>query len=180
MTSSSLSTWQDIALVVGPVAAAIAALASWASVLQSKRAAKEASRPLLQVQKIIDSRTNTVGAVITNAGTGAARGTGIFLTYPPFYVTGALGHGFLFPGDTVHVTTAIPFSSTQIETDVVVLCRDKDSVPHYWNAMEKHMTFKDWRGRPGHHEIAEVFLLFHPEVNLAALSQAEMSARRGR
>lgn len=168
-----LTTWQEVALVVGPISAAIAALASWASVLQASRLARESNSPHLQIQKIVDPQTETIGAVITNAGGGAGRGVGIFLTHPPYYVHGAIGHGFLFPGETRQVLTPIP--ATEVETDVLVFCRDNASIPHYWNANEDHRTLKTWRGKPKHRrDIPEVFREFHPPVNTADLTRVEM------
>jgi hypothetical protein len=170
----NLSVWQDIALIVGPIAAAIAALASWASVLQARRFAREASSPHLQIQMVVDSNSNTIGAVISNAGGGAARGVGVYLTHPPYYVHGAVGHGFLFPGETREVWTQIP--ATEAETDVLAFCRDKDSIPHYWNAKEEHRSFTDWRGRPRYRrDIPAVFREFHPGISLDSLMRVQMT-----
>lgn len=171
--AQDLTTWQEIALVVGPIAAAIAALASWASVLQARRLARESHSPHLQIQKVVDTQSGTIGAVITNAGGGVARGVGAFLTHPPFFAHGAIGHGFLFPGETRQIFTPIPV--TDAETDVLVFCRDRDSFPHYWNANEEHRVFKTWRGRPKYRrDIPAVFHEFHPAVGLDDLERVEM------
>jgi hypothetical protein len=171
------STWQEVALVAGPAIAAIAAIASWASVWQSRKLARESSTPHLQAQKIVNAADDTIGAVVTNAGGGAARGAGIYLSHPPFYVQGPIGHGFLFPGETRYVHTPIPVSD--VETDVLVLCRDKSSVPHFWNASEEHRAYTDWRGRPKYQrDIPAVFREFHPGVDLNALTETEMAVTK--
>jgi hypothetical protein len=171
--TQDLSTWQEVALVAGPIAAAIAALASWASVLQVRRLARESNAPHLQIQKVVDSPSGTIGVIVTNAGGGAARGAGIFLTHPPFFIRGAIGHGFLYPGETRQVLTRIP--ATEAETDALVFCRDKDSLPHYWNANEEHRVFTTWRGRPKYRrDIPAAFREFHPVVDPDEMTQVEM------
>jgi hypothetical protein len=171
---TELSTWQQIALVAGPAAAAIAALASWASVLQARRISREAARPELVIQKVVDTETQTIGAIVTNTGSAPARGAGLYLSFPPYKVNGPLGHGFMFPGDTRRVWTQIP-AVGNVETDVLVLCRDNRSVPHYWNAAEKHVESKDWRRRPRYRkDLAKVFEELHPGVNLDDLTEVPM------
>ncbi len=109
-----------------------------------------------------------------NAGGGAARGAGVYIAHPPYFVQGPLGHGFFFPGETRTIVMNIP--ATEVETDVLVLCRDKNSVPHYWNANEQHRSYTDWRGRPKYRrDIPTVFREFHPAVDISALSEREMS-----
>jgi len=170
-----LSTWQEIALVAGPVIAAIAAIASWASVWQARKLGRESTAPLLMIQKIINPSDRTIGAIVTNAGGGAARGAGVYLAHPPYGVEGALGHGFLYPGETRHVWTTIP--ATDVETDVMVLCRDRDGFPHYWNANEEHRVFKTRlrRGPRYRKDSPAVFREFHPAVNLTTLVEAQMA-----
>lgn len=171
--TQDLNTWQEIALVAGPAIAALAAFASWASVWQARKLAHEASTPHLQVQKIVTMH-GFIGAVVTNAGGGAARGAGIYIAHPPYFAQGALGHGFLFPGETRTALTDIPV--TEVETDALVLCRDKNSVPHYWNANEQHRAYTGWRGRPKYRkDIPKVFREFHPAVDTSVLTEVAMS-----
>ena len=174
--TEGLTTWQQVALIAGPAIAAIAALASWASVWQARKLGREATAPHLQVQKVVQSYNGTIGAVITNAGGGAARGVGIYLTYPPYFVAGPIGHGFLYPGETRVVWTQIPNTDPPEETDVMVLCRDRDGFPHYWTADERHKVFKNWhRGPKYNKDPYGIFRDFHPAVDLNTLTQVEMS-----
>ena len=61
---------QDIA----PIAAAVAALGSWAAVIQAGRLARRATSPVLYLQTIYNPAMSCFGAVVLNAGDGAARG----------------------------------------------------------------------------------------------------------
>jgi hypothetical protein len=168
--SQDISTWQEVALIAGPAIAAIAALASWASVWQARKLGRESSAPLLQVQKTVNAQ-GFVGAVVTNAGGGPARGAGIYIVHPPYYASDSLGHGFLFPGDTRVVVTGIQVA--EAETDIIVFCRDRNSVPHFWNADEEHRELTDWRGRPKYFgDLDAAFGIFHPDVGLSDLTPA--------
>jgi hypothetical protein len=174
--SQQLNTWQEVVLVAGPAIAALAALASWASVWQSRKLARESSAPLLMAQKIVNASDNTIGAVVTNAGGGAARGAGIYISYPPYVVQGALGHGFLYPGEKRQVLTNIP-AGDGVETDILLLCRDKNSFGHFWSANEDHRVYKTrFRRRPRYRpDIYNVFREFHPAIDLRTLTEAQMT-----
>jgi hypothetical protein len=169
--TSQLSTWQQIAIVAAPAFAAIAALASWASIFQTRRLAREESSPQLQIQKVAAS-DGTIGVVITNAGGGAARGAGFYLSSPPYYAGSALGHGFIFPGETREVWTQIAVTDPPTQIDVLALCRDRRSFVHYWTADERHRILKNWRRRPKYsRDVPSIFRKFHPEVDLNALTR---------
>jgi hypothetical protein len=171
--SQDLNTWQEVALVAAPVIAALAALASWASVWQARKLGREANAPHLMAQKMAYP-DGTIGAVITNAGGGAARGAFVYLAHPPYYATSSLGHGFLFPGETRHLRTNIPLVEG-IETDVLVFCRDKNSFGHWWNADEDHRCYKTrLLRRPRYRkDVHAVFREFHPAIDLGTLTQAQ-------
>jgi hypothetical protein len=168
-----LSLWQEVALIAGPAIAAVAACASWASVWQARKLARDSRSPLLMIQKVVERSTQTVGAVVTNAGGGAARGIGIFLSHPPFWVQGAVLHGFLYPGQSRYIKTDIPLNEEE-ETDVMVVCRDAESFAHFWTADEKHRVFKTrFRRRPRYRrDLVEVFHELHPGADLPSLTQA--------
>ena len=171
--ASQLTTWQQIAIVAAPAFAALAALASWASIIQTRRLAREENSPQLQIQKVV-SPEGCVGAVITNAGGGAARGAGFWLCCPPYYAQSPLGHGFLFPGETRQVWTTIVVTDPPARIDVLALCRDRRSFAHYWNADERHRVLKNWRGRPKYSgDVPTIFHKFHPDVDLNVLTEAE-------
>jgi hypothetical protein len=174
--TQDLSTWQEVVLVAGPAIAAIAAIASWASVWQARRLARDAGMPHLMVQKIKDANDGTVGSIITNAGGGPARGAGVWISHPPFCVKHSLGHGFLYPGEVRRVWTNIPMQDS-VETDVMAMCRDRDSFAHYWTAAEKHRVIKTrFRRRPKHGtDPAKLFAEFHPGVDLNALTDAQIA-----
>lgn len=171
--TQDLSTWQEVALIAGPAIAAFAALASWASVLQARKMARESSAPHLMAQKVIDKQARTIGAVVTNAGGGAARGASVFITHPPFWTQATLGHGFLFPGEARYVQMQTP--ATDQETHVVAFCRDRDSFPHYWSASEQHIVGKTrFRRRPRHDgDVTITFRKMHPDVDFDDLTQVE-------
>jgi hypothetical protein len=170
-----LTTAQQIALVVSPALAAVAAGASWASVFQARRFAREATSPLLQVQ-ITAHPDQTIGAVVTNAGGGMARGAGICLVYPPYVAAASLVHGFMQPGDTHHVVTDIAITTPDVATSVVVHCRDKYSFPHYWSANEDHYVGRTrWpQRRPRYRDIRESFMELYPDVNPYEMHEAKM------
>jgi hypothetical protein len=69
-----LSTLQDIALIVGPAGAAVAAIVSLAAVRQTRRIARDAGLPDLAIQITVDFETDLINATIHNAGGGVARG----------------------------------------------------------------------------------------------------------
>lgn len=121
------------------------------------------------VQKTVDPSTHTIGAVVTNAGGGAARGATVWLSHPPFRVETPLNDGFMFPGQRYLISTAIP--ATEVETDVLLCCRDGRRFAHFWNANEEHRIFKTrFRRRPRYRgDIASVFSEFHPGVDFEAL-----------
>jgi hypothetical protein len=171
----TLSTWQEVVIVAGPAIAAVSALASWAAVWQAGSLARQGSEPLLMVQKIIDKESNTLGAVITNAGGGPARGATVLLSHPPFRAEGHLGHGFIYPGEGRHVWTNIP--ATDAETDVMAFCRDRQSYSHFWTADENHRVLKTRFGRrPSHgHDLTTVFRDFYPKVDYKGLSPAQFA-----
>jgi hypothetical protein len=116
----------------------------------------------------------TVGAVVTNAGGGVARGAGIVLTHPPYFVEGPIGHGFMYPGDTKHVFTTIPVVDPEVTTCVIAQCRDQDSFPHGWSAHEKHKVFRTWRRCPRYQNIRDIHAHFYPGIDFDALTQVEM------
>lgn len=155
--------------VAGPAIAAIAAVASWAAVVQARRLAREEKSPLLMVQKIITDKT--IGVVLTNAGGGAARGVSVLLSYPPYGFEESIGTGFLFPGQTRVLRSNIRVEGEGIETDVMAFCRDRDGFPHFWNAEEKHKVFKTrFRRRPEYgHALRDVFREMHPQVDFDEL-----------
>jgi hypothetical protein len=164
------STWQEVVLVAGPAIAAIAAMASWATVWQARRLARESRAPLLMIQKIVDPQTQTMTAIVTNAGGGAARGAGVLLSHPPYRAEGNLGHGFIYPGQARRVWTNIP--ATEVDTDVMAVCRDGEGFPHYWTADEEHKVFKTWFRRRPHPrgDVTVVFSEFYPQIAYQGLT----------
>lgn len=180
-----LSVWQEIALIVAPVASAVAALGSWAAVLLARRAAREARAPRLHIQFITGS-CGTVGATVTNVGEGAAVGTCLYLAQPPHYLHAALFDGLLFPGEARHVSCLLPRSAADAEA--LTFCRDRGAFAHYWNVHERHKVLKKRLSRQPRYrtDIYEVWLEFHPRMDLREMTRVECtvsdatpSGRRG-
>jgi hypothetical protein len=134
-----MSTWQAIALILAPVAAAVAAAASWASV----REARKASRPLLNVQIVNRVDTRTRGLFIVNAGGGMARSVLFVIADDAHFVGDYAQHGFLPPGGMAEVVTDIP--PTGNGAVAFALCRGADGFSQVWTHDERHYTAKQRR-----------------------------------
>jgi len=98
----------------------------------------------------------TVGAAITNAGPGIARGVQIYFVHGQFFATGPIGHGFMFAGDTRLVRTPLPVIP-DTRAKVIVSCRDRRSIPHAWDGHEHHRVAKTWRGKPRYQTLQKIF-----------------------
>jgi hypothetical protein len=168
-----LSTWQEVALVASPALAAIAAGASWVSVLQTRRLRREDDQPGLQLQ-LMSFPDGTIGAAVSNAGPAAARGVQVYLTHGAFFAVGSIGHGFLFPGETRIVRTPIPIIDPDAQTYGVISCRDKHSIPHAWNSHEIHRSSKTWRGKPRYRTLRAIFEDFYPSIEVESLQRANI------
>lgn len=167
--AQDLSTWQEIALVASPALAAIAAGASWASVLQTRRLRREDQEPGLQAQ-MMRFPDGTLGAAVTNAGPGVARGVQIYLVHRGLLATGPIGHGFMFPGDTRIVRTPIP-EVPEADARMIVSCRDRGRMPHAWDGHEHHRVAKTWRKKPRYQALQAIFEGFYPDIPLNDLER---------
>lgn len=174
-----VSAWQEIALVAAPAISAVAAGASWASVAQARKLAREARNPILSVNVIFtpnDDGSKTMGAIIRNIGEGAARGVGFVLCRAPYLTAGPVGDTYLLPGEARRIWTAIPRDEA-VETHALVLCRDRESYAHYWTENEDHRVLKTWlRRRPKYAGDAVVaFGEYFPDSNVAHAAEVEYS-----
>jgi hypothetical protein len=141
---ADLSTLQDIALIVGPVGAAIAAGASLASVRQTRRIAVEAALPDLAIQVTFSRRTGLVNATIHNAGGGVARGVSYIIAHAGQIASGYVEHGILRADELVSVQTAIAARIHEGELTKVaamVSARDRFGYGHAWTNEEKHQVY---------------------------------------
>jgi hypothetical protein len=157
-----LTTLETIALIASPAFAAIAAGASWASVVQARRLARESSLPVLQMQPIVDPRDEHRGAVIHNAGSGSARGVGFVLVDGNHVAIGNVRHGFLRPGEVVHVHMDI--EATRDGAVGMVVCRHHQSYGHAWTHDERHKVYRTWLlRRPRYPGTQEMFRDLFPD-----------------
>jgi hypothetical protein len=175
-----VSTWQEIALVASPALAAIAAAASWASVLQARKLRKEQDAPWLQIQ-LTYSPEGRIGAVVTNAGAGVAGGVQIVLHHGNPFAAGPIGHGFMFPGDIRVIETEVLLEDPSVNTRAIVSCRDRASIPQAWTADERHQVSTTWRGKPVYRSIIGIFQTLYPDVDPMEGDQVGMkvSAEQG-
>ena len=131
----------NVAQIVGPTAAAVAAGASLWSVLVNRRLARESVLPHMSIQPIADTGTGMAGAVIYNGGTGPARGAMFAMVYDGQGTCGYIGHGIVRPGEVVQVRSAIPLRE-DVESSMIVCCRDPFGNLHTWTAREDHTEVK--------------------------------------
>src|SRR6266511_3818800 len=152
-------------------AAAVAAVASWIAVLQSRRVLKDSRLPLLHADASVIGRVagqtgpTTMAMTIINGGGGLAKGVGFVLVAGGHYGAGRVG--FLFPGQTAYFGIQIPGST---DARAVIYCRDQDEGSYGWTlAGEKH-RFRRTR-RKSFHTDTEIFNHFYPETDFDTLSE---------
>lgn len=127
----------------GVVFAAIAAGASWLSVINGQRAAREARRPNLQASAITvpGKRPNDdpmVVVSILNAGLGVAKGVAFVVVGGDEYCSNALGPGFLRYQETARVELTM---QAHEDTRVLVVCRDLGKRIWAWEGLGNHKTY---------------------------------------
>lgn len=169
---------RDWAALGSAVMAAIAALAAWASVVQSRRLQLASVRPYLNGQ-LIQVGSGPINFAVQNAGAGPARGPGFCIIVGEEYVRGYAGPnmgGFFKPGDSRTVKT--DFSGGQATEPIGVLCCwDTAGNFHVFDlATGKMRTWKRprwWRRKLPSQRPEDALASMHPEVDLGPLSQVK-------
>jgi hypothetical protein len=130
---------QDVALLAGTLLAAVAAAASWATVLQTTRLNRRSNQPWLRIQIIVSPATGCYGAVIVNAGEHVASGVSYVIADRATVMAAHLSHGFLQPGEAIEVLSfCAPVGSDDPVVVGFVTGRDRFSIPHDWTSDERH------------------------------------------
>lgn len=115
----------EAAAVLSTGLAALAAGASWRSVVLSQRVWRASVEPDLHLQVILDVANNRTTIVVYNAGGGIAKGAAFMLVGGASRSSGYLRDGFVRPGDKLLVTSEVPATADD-ETECVVLYRTAD------------------------------------------------------
>jgi hypothetical protein len=172
--------WKDAVTVASPALAATAATASWASVVQARRALDQTVRPNLQAQGLSMGRVGMppdeprqVMYVVRNVG-GMAKGSACVFVSGKEYVADFIGFGFIGPHETYTLRTALKTTELQPPTTGVVVCHDTDDRTYVWDLRggKPHRFKIDLRGPPP--SLTGIFNRFYPDINLKDLRQVNM------
>lgn len=169
----------DTAQLTATIFAALAAAASWASVIQTRRFQRESIEPELHAQPVV------IGAVgrpqtelhfaILNAGPGLAKGVGYLFVAGDKYVLGFGASGFLRAGEEFRVRTEISGSP---EARGIVFCLGPRRRTLVWN-LAGELKELHTSGESSSHSIHALLAAHHPEVDLQALAQVEKQVTTG-
>lgn len=144
--------------------AAVAAVASWAAVRQSRQAFKSERMPLLEASWVEEDRE--VVLEIHNTGAGFAR-------MPFFYVIGGSCevHGYLTdgrpmpPGEGLRIRTELPRREDGEQPTGVVLCIDVSGTWQVWSCDGRHRELRNrLRRTPRRIRPEQALELMHPET----------------
>lgn len=140
-----MSEISNLAQLGSPIFAAIAAGASWSSVVLSQREARERRQPNLQTSElsIIGSKPSDhrgVSLVVLNAGAGVARSAAFVLAGgDEEYCSHSLGSGFLRYQDTARVKTEMQPDGT---VRALAICRDLGKRTLAWDLQGNRKSYK--------------------------------------
>lgn len=152
--------------VASAALAAVAAGASWASVVQSRKALEATVLPDLHVQALrVQTAPEHMEYVIHNAGAGIAKGVLFVFVGEDSYTQGAVGVGLMRAQSSVRIWT-----SQRPRTDgkilCVVACRDVRERRTAWDGRGNRKRFRN-----ANDSALEVFERMHPRINLDGLPQ---------
>ncbi len=167
--------------------AAFTALAAVAALLTVWHATRTWRRSLLpelhgQVQsRPMSWQTNSYELVIHNAGSRVAKAPLFALVSGQWIAEGVVDPGFLLPGETVVVKTAItaePQDANELAIGVLA-CRDTDESTWAWDLRGNRKLIQRWKppwwrfwtGAPAAASIQEMLNAFHPDVNVNSLTE---------
>lgn len=138
-------TTVEWAQVIAPLFTATAAVASWASVRQSRKLADGAVRPWLAMELKQDpSKGGVVKAHVRNVGEGYATTVCVELTNGTKRFKHRFTDGPIKPGEDVEATAALP----PMGVTGVVFCRDIRGTWHVWASDGRHARPRNWLRRP--------------------------------
>jgi hypothetical protein len=169
----TIASIQDVAAIVGPMAAAVAAIGSLLTALQTRKNARESVLPDLSVELRIDVDSLEIGGTIHNAGTGVGRAVYFLIVHDQQQATGSLRQGVIRPNELFTVTTPVigtrdmvaslagPFSA------MVAACRDRQDNYHMWTHDGRH---EEWGRRARKAMLADRFHEMFPAIDLGQVS----------
>jgi hypothetical protein len=165
---------QDIAVIVGPTAAAIAAAVSLMSVRLTRAIAHDATLPDLSTQPV--SVNGQAGAVIHNAGSGVARGVHFIIVHGGYRAVGFGGNGgILRPDEICRAITSIPLETGAKVDALIVGCRDRYGNAHDWTHEERHIERRGtWGQRPEYGTLESRLHEIDPELSLGNLAPSQV------
>jgi hypothetical protein len=165
----ALSTW--VQLIATAIAAA-AAVASWATVVQSRRLLRESRLPSLHIEV---SRVSGAGAVdgtmavaILNAGDVLATRVGFIVATDNAFAQTSLPGGFLRPGDSAFFGSDLQISDN---FQAVVYARSQDGDEYVWDHLGERRQLKPEGPLPTFEEIPGSF---YPGVDFSGRRQAQL------
>lgn len=171
------NTLQDVAAIVGPLAAAVAAGVSLFSVRLNRRIARQTVLPDLSIQPIINPETGLLGAMVHNAGTGVARGAYFVIARGDNRSVDAVGHGVVRPNELYEIQTQIPgrlpvapqgpLGSVNFNGGMIIGCRDREGNFHVWTHQEKH---RQWRQARKPATLTDRFRAMFPDIDIDILT----------
>jgi hypothetical protein len=162
--------FDDWTTLGGVALAAIAALASWASVALGARARRASLMPELVAQPIQPEGRERTDFLIHNGGGGLARGCGFVFVVGNDYAMGHVSGGFLRPGERAYVATLIPPGPPGGRADGAVICRDWRGNSWVWNLRDdprKKLRSRRAGKRKGYLSAKEWLAAVHPEIDLS-------------
>jgi hypothetical protein len=128
----ALAVLPSVLQLIGTVAAAVAAVASLMSVLQSRRVIRDASLPALRAEVVYVDPPGSLAIEIHNVGGGIARAVWMLVAIEDRYVKTGVA-AFLRPGESTSIGTDVkPASRSSIAAGVFVW-RDASEHIHAWS-----------------------------------------------
>jgi hypothetical protein len=161
-----LASITDWAVSVSAACAALAALASWATVRQGRRDFLAARLPELEITVIEGLDTGAIKVHVVNHGQGPARNVKLAVIEGGAAIYGSLPPtGGLAGGESRMLMTAMSPASGQGEK-AVVICLDVAGALHGWAAGGRHRRWK--LSRPWNKRLNDekVFQHFFPKVDV--------------
>ena len=123
--------------------AAVAAVASWASVLQTRRERRQAATPDLNVQVLVTGNPGYMEVWVDNAGSVGATGTNFMLVHQDQVDYGVVGTGFVSPGQTEGPIRTQVVAASSIggkDFQCFVTCRDRSGILHAFSPLIYNST----------------------------------------
>lgn len=164
----------EIAGTITAAAAAVAAIASWASVIQSRRVIRAAALPDLRagvqyVQPGLPSAKATLAIEIHNGGGGTARDVGLLVVCESQSAATSVA-SFLRPRESAYFGTNMTPSSASSRVLGLLLWRDSSETIHAWSLDGRQQTLG---GRRAAISLSEAWERFYPDRPLRPLKRCQ-------